>query len=234
MKRLGLAFLFALAVSASLPARQAWFADRAAGPSLPSTASVSNPDTTLVPALSLPSATPAFAVPSAALPEAPRAPQFGSNADIGYRWDLAAGYEYVHFESAPFSANLSGVHTSIAYSLNDWFALESGVVAAFGGDVFASGETSKYVLFTGGGRIRWNREPRRWSPWLHTLVGVAHVNPQVAREGKNGFAVQAGGGVDYLINPRLSLRGDADYVHTQLYSDSQNNFQIGVGFVLHF
>jgi hypothetical protein len=234
MKRLGLAFLFALAVSASLPARQAWFADRAAEPSLLSTASVSNPDTMLVPALALPSATPSLAIPSAALPDAPRAPQFGSNADIGYRWDLAAGYEYVHFESAPFSANLSGIHTSVAYSLNEWFALESDVVAAFGGDVFSSGGQSRYVLFTGGGRIRWNREPKRWSPWLHTLVGLTHMNPQVAREGKTGFALQAGGGVDYMINPRLSIRADADYVYTRLYSDSQNNYQVGVGFVLHF
>jgi hypothetical protein len=174
-------------------------------------------------------------VPSAALPEAPRAPQYGGRSDeLGYRWDLATGYEYVHFKSAPFSANLSGIHTSIAYSLSEWFALEGSVIAAFGGDVFQAGEMSKYVLFTGGGRILWNRQPHRFSPWTHILVGGAHLNPQIANSSKNGFAFQAGGGVDWFFNPRLSFRGDADYVRTQLYSDSQNNFQIGLGVVLHF
>src|SRR5215475_6016978 len=111
MKRLGLVLLLSLAVSASLPARQAWFTHDAFEPSLLSGANPSRPDTTLVPALALPPAAPASPVPSAALPDAPRSPQFGSNADIGYRWELAAGYEYVHFESTPFSANLSGLRT---------------------------------------------------------------------------------------------------------------------------
>jgi len=65
-------------------------------------------------------------------------------------------------------------------------------------------------------------------------VGGAHINPQVARSSKNGFALQAGGGMDYYWNPRLSLRGEVDYVRTQLYSDSQNNLQVGVGIVIHF
>ena len=123
---------------------------------------------------------------------------------------------------------------SIAYSLNEWFALEGSLVSAFGGDVFQDGEMSKYVLFTGGGRIFWNRQPRRLSPWAHILAGMTHMNPQIANSSKNSFALQAGGGIDWYFNPRLSFRGEADFVHTQLYSDSQNNYQAGVGFVLHF
>jgi predicted porin len=60
------------------------------------------------------------------------------------------------------------------------------------------------------------------------------LNPQVAHESKNGFALQAGGGVDYLFRSRISFRAEADYVRTQLYSSSQNNFQVGVGAVVHF
>jgi hypothetical protein len=223
MKRLVLVVFVALAVSASLPAQQVSFLnfDRAAQPSF------------LPPAAALPPAS--VSVPSAALPEAPRAPQYaGRNDELGYRWDLATGYEYVHFKSAPFSANLSGIHTSVAYSLTEWFALEGSVVAAFGGDVFGSGEMSKYALFTGGGRVFWNRQPHRFSPWVHILVGGVHVNPQIAGSSKNAFALQTGGGIDWYFNPRLSFRGDVDYVRTQLYSDSQNNFQAGIGVVMHF
>ena len=63
---------------------------------------------------------------------------------------------------------------------------------------------------------------------------MTHMNPQIANSSKNSFALQAGGGIDWYFNPRLSFRGEADFVHTQLYSDSQNNYQAGVGFVLHF
>ena len=245
MKRLLLFSLLALTVSASLRAQQASVlnADRLAEPSI-LVPSGGSSEVSLVPALTPPAAAPAFfapvpsaalssaPMPSAALPNAPAPPPPPSGYDN--RWDLAAGYEYVHFGSAPFSANLSGIHASLAYSLTDWFAVEGSVVAAFGGDVFAPGETAKYALITGGGRVFWNRDPRRWSPWVHALVGVAHVNPQVAGSSKNGFALQAGGGVDYFFNPRLSFRGEGDYVLTRLYSGTQNNFQIGVGFVLHF
>jgi len=241
MKRLVLVVFVALAVSASLPAQQAPFSSFDRTPQLSFLAPAAGAaDSTgvLVPSLAIPAAVlpaaPLSPVPSAALPDAPRAPQFGQGGDIGYRWDLAVGYEYVHFKSKPFSANLSGIHTSIAYSLNEWFALEGSLVSAFGGDVFASGEMSKYVLFTGGGRILWNRQPHRLSPWAHVLAGMTHVNPQIANSSKNAFALQAGGGIDWFFNPRLSFRGEADFIHTQLYSDSQNNFQIGVGVVLHF
>jgi len=46
--------------------------------------------------------------------------------------------------------------------------------------------------------------------------------------------MQAGGGVDYSISPRFSMRGQVDYVLTRLYAQVQNNVQAGVGFVLHF
>jgi hypothetical protein len=238
MKRLVLVVFVALAVSASLPAQQASFLnlDRAVQPSFLAGHS-STSDVSLLPSLAAPTATlPASsfsAVPSAALPDAPAAPQFGGGGDVGYRWHLATGYEFVHFESSAFSANLSGIHSALAYSLSDWFALEGSIVAAFGGEVYG-GEMTKFAMFTGGGRIQWDRAPHRWSPWAHVLVGGVHVNPQLANVGKNGFALQTGGGVDWALNPRLSFRGEADYVRTQLYSDTQNNYQAGVGVVLHF
>jgi Outer membrane protein beta-barrel domain len=235
MKRLLIAALLALGTSASLPAQQSslLLSGRASQPAIPFAASASN--FSLVPELAIPAASAvSFAYPSLppALPEAPARPQSYSD-DIGNRWELAVGYEFVHFESAPFSANLHGLHTDLSYNLNEWFALKGGVVSAFGSDVFG-GETSKYVLYAVGGRIGWGLSRRRLTPWAHALVGGVHVNPQTAHESKDGFALQLGGGADWRVNARFSIRGEVDYVRTWLYSDSQNNIQAGVGAVLHF
>ena len=171
------------------------------------------------------------------VPNANPAPQpeprfyYGNNED--YRFQLGIGYEYVHFKSVPFSANLNGLHTSLTFYLNDWFAVEGNTVAAFGTKEFA-GESSKYFLYTGGGRIAWRDQKRKYEPWMHALVGGLHMLPQTAAGGKNGFAIQAGGGVDLRFNGRLSFRVEGDYVRSQLYSQSQNNFQIGGGAVIHF
>src|SRR6185436_4946226 len=115
MKRLVLLLFVALAVSAALPAQQASFLDldRSAQPLfLAPAAGRSNGN--LVPPVAVPFATLPVTkfspVPSAALPEAPRPPQNGSSGDFGYRCDLAVSNEFVHFESKPFSANLSDIH----------------------------------------------------------------------------------------------------------------------------
>jgi hypothetical protein len=155
---------------------------------------------------------------------------YGNNDD--YRFQLGVGYTYVRFRSIPFNSNLSGFHTSLAYYLNDWFALEGNAVAAFGTRVFDA--TSKYLLYTGGGRIAWRDPKRKYEPWMHGLVGGLHMLPQTAAGGKNGFALQAGGGVDLRYNGRLSFRVEGDYVRSQLYSQSQNSFQFGGGAVIHF
>ena len=166
-------------------------------------------------------------------PADPAPPKFYYGTSEDFRFQLGVGYEYVLFRSKPFNANLNGLHTSLSYYLNDWFALEGNMVAAFGSSVFA-GETAKYLLYAGGGRIAW-RDPRhRWEPWMHALVGGVHMNPQTALAGKNGFALQPGAGVDLRVNSRLSFRAEGDYVYSRLYSQSQNNFQFGAGAVFHF
>jgi hypothetical protein len=63
---------------------------------------------------------------------------------------------------------------------------------------------------------------------------MAHVNPQLAGVGKNGVAIQAGGGADYTLGGPWTVRMEGDWVLTHLYSQLQNNFQLVTGLVLHF
>ena len=176
------------------------------------------------------------AVPAPAANPAPTpqpSPKFYFGNSEDFRFQLALSYQHVVFRSVPFNANLNGINTSLSYFLNDWFAIEGNTVEAFGTQVFAS-ETSKYFLYTGGGRIAWRDTRRKYEPWMHFLVGGLHMIPQTALGGKNSFAFQAGAGTDLRYNERISFRFGGDYVRSQLYSQSQNNFQFGAGLVVHF
>jgi hypothetical protein len=169
--------------------------------------------------------------PAAPAPTPAPTPPFGHYE--GYRFQLGVGYSYFRFRSAPFNSSMSGLQTSLSYFLNDWFAVEGNTIAAFGSSVF-SNERSKALLFTGGARVAWRDSRRRFEPWMHGLIGGLHMLPQTAVGGKTGFAVQAGGGVDYRLSGRASARFGGDYIRSQLYSTSQNNFQIGGGLVINF
>jgi hypothetical protein len=45
---------------------------------------------------------------------------------------------------------------------------------------------------------------------------------------------EIGGGVDYRVHSRLSLRAEGDWLYTTYFSQNQNNFQVVGGAVLHF
>jgi hypothetical protein len=162
------------------------------------------------------------------VPDPPPRPRRANRESDAFQ--IGLGYEFMRFRSAPFNANLSGLHTSFTYFPNDWLGFEGSVVAAFGSSTL-NNESSRLVLYTAGPRIAWRRSGLQ--PWVHALAGGIHVHPQTAF-GINGFALQLGGGADWLFKPLLSFRVESDYIRSQLYSSGQNSFQIGAGLVLHF
>jgi hypothetical protein len=147
----------------------------------------------------------------------------------GNIFQLSVGYVFMRFRSAPLTMSLNGLHTSLTYYRKDWLGIEGSVIATFGNA--PNGEAARLALYTVGPRVAWNT--RRLQPWVHALAGGIRVFPQTA-SGVNGFAFQAGGGVDYFIKPLLSVRVESDYVRTQLYSAGQNSFTVGTGIVFHF
>jgi hypothetical protein len=174
-----------------------------------------------------------FAAANLAAPAASAAPARQANyrGMENDRWELGLGFTYVKFRSPAIDQNMLGLNTSVVYYTRDWFGVEGNITAAFGGKIFVDDRT-KYGGFTGGPKIIMRR--RGWQPWGHALVGMAHVNPQLARVSKNGVAIQVGGGADIPLSGPLAMRVEGDWVFTHLYSLSQNNFQVVTGLVLHF
>jgi opacity protein-like surface antigen len=176
----------------------------------------------------------AYAEPGAPFPAAPvpePKPRFVFGDRDDYRWQLGIGVAFLRFQSKLFNANMVGTNTGVTFFTNDWFGLEGNVVTGFASPIY-SNEHVKYVGYAGGVHLGSRRA--RWEPWAHALFGGGHLLPQTAGNSKNALAITAGGGVDYRLYARLSLRGEADYVYTRFFSQSQNDFQASAGIVIHF
>jgi len=173
-----------------------------------------------------------LAEPASADPATPSPkPRFVYGGRDDYRWQLGLGLALVHFNSSVFNANAIGVKTSVAYFLNEWLGVEGNVTAAFSPTTIGPNHV-KVLIYGGGPKVAWRQ--RRWEPWLHGIFGGAHEQPQTAAGGRNTYAIEAGGGADYRWNPHLSFRGEGNYVRTGFFGQSQNNFELAGGAVLHF
>jgi outer membrane protein with beta-barrel domain len=181
-----------------------------------------------------PLVTTALALPlDSAEPAAPAPkPRFLYSKDDIVRWEIGLGINWLRFRSSVFNASAVGLKTSLVYYTNDWFGLEGNVTADFAPEIY-NREHVKILTYGAGPKIAWRRY-KRWDPWLHALLGGAHEQPQTAGNGKNGFAVQVGGGADYNFNSRFSGRLDGTFVRTSFFNQSQNDFQLGAGVVVHF
>ena len=174
---------------------------------------------------------PGSPIPAPAEPPAkPKYVLFGDRDD--YRWQLGVGLEYMHFQSRAFDANMVGLNTTLSYFTNTWFAVEGSLITGFGPTEFNTSNHAK--IFAGAGGIRIGGRRARWEPFGHAQVGGSHLQPQTAYGGRSSLLALAGGGVDFRVHSRLSLRGEADWVYTTYFSQTQNNLQVVGGVVLHF
>ena len=179
-----------------------------------------------------------YASPEPAATPAP--PQVLASSE--YKWQLAVGYQFTdfHLQHAPIANGTafhnSGYNVSFVRYFNDWFGLEGQGAFGFGhtGSTTTPNNLVVKSLFVGAGP-RFAMRGHRVEPWGHGLVGLEHFRfSQTA----NGFGSNstvgwlAGGGVDFLINERLAIRGEADYLGTQFFGASHRNLQIVFGLVM--
>ncbi|MDP9146840.1 MAG: hypothetical protein M3N22_04220 [Acidobacteriota bacterium] len=169
---------------------------------------------------------------AAAEPAAPiHLPRFSDRAREDYRWQLALGFSLERFRSSIYTATAVGTNTSLTYFHNDWLGVEGNVSTFFAPTIWG-GEHIKLVNYGIGPKASWLQS--RWEPFIHVIVGGIHALPQTASGGKNGFALQAGGGADIRLYPRFSIRGEVDYVPTHLFGAWQHNVEMFISAVLHF
>jgi hypothetical protein len=76
----------------------------------------------------------------------------------------------------------------------------------------------------------------KFTPFVHALFGASHVNESAlgSSGSDSSFATAWGGGVDYRLVHGIGWRVQADVLQTRFFSDTQNNFRLSTGVVLHF
>lgn len=160
------------------------------------------------------------------------------------KFDVFAGYSYLRANpSTPGigSFSLNGGSASIAYNVKPWLS----AVADFGGytnlnlfNVGNSGTASTYLF---GPRV-YLHHIWRIHPFAEALFGAAHGSANLfdTVNSHNAFAVALGGGFDYRLSRRFSLRPlDVEYLPTRFPEvaagrQTQNNLRASTGIVFHF
>jgi len=159
--------------------------------------------------------------------------------------DVFAGYSYVRENpntAGVSSFSLNGGSASAAYHVKDWL---SGV-ANFGGyhngnilGTHTDGTLSTYLF---GPRVSY-RSFHGFLPFGQALFGVAHAGANIVgtSASRNAFGMALGGGVDYRVNNRFSIRPlQVDYLLTRFPEgassnrQNQNNLRASAGVVVHF
>jgi hypothetical protein len=179
--------------------------------------------------------------PAAAPPAAPQV----SQSDLT-DWQISIGYQFTRlsmpsqkigiYTQPAFTANEHGLDVSFTRFLISWAGLEADAGAGFGsGSVKQIGDAK--TIFVGGGPHFAFRGHGRFEPWVHTLVGLEHfrfTQTAVAYGSNNSLAFVGGGGVDVHLNIRTAIRLQFDYLGTDLFKLSQNNWDAGAGVVFNF
>jgi opacity protein-like surface antigen len=176
---------------------------------------------------------------------------FGATAyaqESAPKLDVFAGYSYLQANpgvKGVDSFHLHGGSASAAYNFNSWL---SGV-ADFGGynngNILGTGASGTISTYLFGPRVSYRRlrHFHKVTPFGQVLFGVAHANSSAfgTTSSQNGFAMTAGGGVDYKLFDHFAIRPvQAEYLLTRFGvgtvagTQTQNNLRLSTGFVFRF
>jgi outer membrane immunogenic protein len=158
------------------------------------------------------------------------------------RFEVGADYNYVRSNAPPGGCtcfSLNGGDASFAVHFDPAFAAVAEISSVHAGNISGSGADLTITSYLFGPRYHWHNHTK-FTPFAQVLLGGAHAGTSLAGVGSsaNAFAAKVGGGVDYELTRRFSLRPfEANYYLTHFdngVNDHQNNLQLGAGLVFHF
>jgi hypothetical protein len=191
---------------------------------------------------------------SAVAQEAPKGEIYGGYTYV--RENLADELSVVGLDKV----NANGWTAGGAGFFNDWFGIKGEITGVYArpevdlGSIVVPFETSAIVTptlvklkldtytYTFGPTIAYRKS--KVQPFAHALFGLAHVKLGAEAAGvgadagtDNAFAMQFGGGADFVLGKSFAVRGGLDWVHTSFdlgVSSSQNHMKVLAGVVYRF
>ncbi|HYM06260.1 MAG TPA: outer membrane beta-barrel protein [Terriglobales bacterium] len=160
-------------------------------------------------------------------------------AQIPTRGNVFFGYSY---GSADFSSNgrtnLNGWNGSLEGKVLPWV----GFVADFSG-LYGTQNIPAVPAFSADTRMntvvlgpRVSVDVGKFTPFAEALFGASHIHETATgfSDSDTSFATALGGGMDYRLIHGIGLRVQGDMLQTRFFSNTQNNFRLSTGIVLHF
>jgi hypothetical protein len=166
--------------------------------------------------------------------------------------EIFGGYSYMNANIVVSGTrfNLNGASGSVAYNVNNWI----GIVGDFGvydtGNAGNEGRSLTITTYQFGPRI--SMRGHALVPFAQVLLGGGHAtgtlyttslgNGSAPLGASNGFALTAGGGIDWKLNHTIGIRIiQTEYLYTTFLNaaptsdkNRQNNIRISAGITLSF
>jgi hypothetical protein len=150
------------------------------------------------------------------------------------RFDVYGGYSYLRFDGRPIgfasNPNMNGWNAGGAVNFGDSFSVVVDASGDYGSQVRA-------YNFMVGPQYSWRFQKSRL--FVQGLFGKAQNTVDITQPTRNGFesvgrSVAAGGGYDWDLSPRFSIRVlQVDYLNTHTFGVSQNDIRASAGLVVH-
>lgn len=171
-------------------------------------------------------------------------PLSGSSADFDYdipQVEVFGGYSFLSsdWEGLATRSGSHGWNGSATFNLTPLLSLEGGVSGNYQRNcIGATGLSCTMLTVMGGPRVTVHRDGGL-TAFGHGLVGLGSLAMTLGGSSltSKDLAWAVGGGADYAVSERLSIRlGQVDYLRTQyltsLGGTHQNNFRVSAGIVL--
>jgi outer membrane protein OmpA-like peptidoglycan-associated protein/opacity protein-like surface antigen len=161
------------------------------------------------------------------------------------RYDFSVGYNNIRANAPPGDCqcfDLNGGFIVGSVHLTDWLRIAGELTGGHSDNISPLGQGLTLTTFTAGPQISYRFH--RFRPYGEVLVGGAHGSDSYfpsqnsSSTSASSFAFSTGGGLDFSLNSRFSIRAlDVQYLRTSFpngVNNEQNQLMAGAGIVIKF
>jgi outer membrane protein OmpA-like peptidoglycan-associated protein/opacity protein-like surface antigen len=161
------------------------------------------------------------------------------------RYDFAVGYNNIRANAPPKDCQCFDMNGGFVFGtlhLTDGLRIAGEFTGGHASNISSLGQGLTLTTFTAGPQI--SHRIGQFRPYGEVMVGGAHGSDSYfpshssSSTSASSFALSAGGGLDFNLNTRFSIRAfDVQYLRTSFpnaTNDEQNQLMVGAGLVIKF